>query len=87
MAHGGKRANSGNKLGSVRPKITDYWSQKDIDNYFDYLKNNYKKSDRLAVFVGEHIMGKAVQPLSDADGQTLAIAFHAIFNSAKETKK
>jgi hypothetical protein len=79
MAKGGKREGAGNKAGSIRPKITDYWSQDDIQEYFDHLKENYKKSDRLAVFVGEHLMGKAVQPIGNDNGQPLLISFDQAF--------
>lgn len=65
MKNGGKRKGAGNKLGSIRPKLTDYWSQNDIADYFAFLKENYKKDMGLAKFVGEHIMGKAVQPIGN----------------------
>ena len=73
MAKGGKREGAGNKLGSVRPKMTDYWSQEDIEDYFTWLKGSYKTDATLAKFVGEHLMGKAVQPLGNDDGQPLVI--------------
>lgn len=60
---GGKRIGAGAKLGSVRPKITDHWTQEDIADYFQHLKASYKTSDVLTKFVGEQLMGKAVQPV------------------------
>lgn len=78
--HGGKRVGQGNKEGSVRPKITDYWSQDDIADYFVWLKKSYKKNPRLATFVGEHLMGKPVQPISGEDGKPLEIKFSSTFN-------
>ena len=69
MAHGGKRQGAGVKQGSVRPKITDHWTQDDITEYFAWLKVEYKKQPTLAKFVGEQLMGKAVQPIgNDGDG-------------------
>jgi hypothetical protein len=65
MARGGKRKNAGVKEGSQRPSLTDYWKQEDIVEYFDWLKGAYKKDAQLAKFVGEHIMGKAVQPIGN----------------------
>lgn len=62
---GGKRPNAGNKQGSIRPKITDYWSQDDILEYFTWLKMEYKSQPVLAKFVGEQLMGKAVQPIGN----------------------
>lgn len=62
---GGSRPNAGNKQGSVRPKITDYWTSDDISDYFSWLKEEYKNQPVLAKFVGEQIMGKAVQPIGN----------------------
>jgi hypothetical protein len=70
---GGKRQGAGNKVGSVRPRLTDKWSQEDIDDYFVWLKENYKKDMTLAKFVGEHIMGKAVQPIGNDDDKPFLI--------------
>lgn len=74
MINGGKRERAGNKEGSVRPKMTDFWSQEDIQNYFSYLKENYKKSDVLTKFVGEHLMGKPVQPIGNDGDKPFLIA-------------
>lgn len=67
MSKGGKRKGAGVKEGSIRPKLNDFWSQDDISEYFDWLKGAYQKDSRLAVFVGEHIIGKAVQPIGNDD--------------------
>jgi hypothetical protein len=82
--HGGKREGSGGKLGQVRPKLTDYWSQDDIEEYFYWLKENYKKDTGLAKFVGEHIMGKAVQPIGNDDGKPLIVQFDSAFNGTTQ---
>lgn len=71
---GGKRLGAGNKAGSIRPQLTDYWTKEDIADYFQHLKDNYKKSDRLAVFVGDHILGKAVQPIGNDGDQPFMIS-------------
>ena len=76
---GGKRPGAGNKEGNVRPKITDYWSQEDIAEYFTHLKSKYKESDVLARFVGEQLMGKPVQPIGNDDGKPLIIQFDDAF--------
>lgn len=70
---GGARPNTGPKEGSVRPKFTHYWSTDDIQAYFDWLKENYKLSPQLAKFVGEQIVGKAVQPIAGEDGKPIQI--------------
>lgn len=81
MAHGGKRIGAGNKVGARRPSITEYWSAKDIQDYFDHLKASYKKDPILIKFVGEQLMGKAVQPLGNDNGQPLLISFDQAFKT------
>lgn len=73
MAHGGKRIGAGEKKDSIRPKLTHYWSQEDIKEYFEYLKHAYKTEPVLAKFVGEQLMGKAIQPLTGEDGGPIRI--------------
>lgn len=74
MAKGGKREGAGNKLGSVRPKLSHYWSESDITEYFTWLKENYKNDSQLVKFVGEHLMGKAVQPIGNDGDQPFKIS-------------
>lgn len=81
---GGKRKGAGNKLGSVRPKITDFWTQEDIAEYFGWVKENYKKSDRLATWVGDHLLGKPVQPIGNDQTGELKITFDASLRPSKE---
>ena len=65
MARAGTLHKGGQKEGTVRPKFTDYWKQKDIVDYFDWVRKNYKKNPRLATWVGDHLVGKAVQPIGN----------------------
>lgn len=74
MALGGKRPGAGVKKDSVRPKITSYWSQDDIDDYFAWLKTAYKSEPSLAKFVGEQLMGKAVQPIGNDEDKPFMIS-------------
>ena len=83
--HGGKREGAGSIKGSIRPKLTDYWTTEDISDYFSYLKKNYKKSDTLARFVGEHLMGKAVQPIANDGDKPLIVKFDNAFT--RSTRK
>ncbi len=64
---------AGVKKGSVRPKLTDYWSQDDINDYFTWLKANYALNPALAKFVGEQLMGKAVQPIGNEDDKPFKV--------------
>lgn len=70
---GGKRPGAGNKTGSIRPHITAYWTKKDIEDYFKWLKKAYKKNPRLATWIGDQISGKAAQPLTGPDGGPIQI--------------
>ena len=72
---GGDGKPIGNIEGNMRPRITDYWDSEDIKDYFSYLKKNYKKSDTLAKFVGEQLMGKAVQPIANDGDRPLIVKF------------
>lgn len=85
--NGGKRQGAGNKQGSVRPKITDYWTQDDISDYFVWLKKEYKKQPTLAKFVGEQLMGKAVQPLSSDDNNPMKLELIFDDTFTQQTKK
>ncbi len=71
---GGKRVGAGAKKGSIRPRLTDYWSQQDIQEYFDHLKASYKNDATLTKFVGEHLMGKAVQPIGNDGDEPFKIS-------------
>ena len=74
MASGGKREGAGRKYGSKsRPTIFEFWDNGDIATFFDHLKEKYKTDSRIAVFVGEHLMGKPQQTvaLTGADGAPL----------------
>jgi len=65
MARGGKRQGAGRPKGSGNKRhILDYWEIEDIHEFFQNLKKRYKKSDRLAVWIGDQISGKAVQPIA-----------------------
>ena len=79
MARGGKRPGAGGKEGTVRPKFTEYWTQEEIAEYFQWVKENYKKSPRLATWVGDHLMGKPVQPLGNDDDKPLIVQFSDSF--------
>ena len=42
MAKAGNNHKGGQAVGTVRPKITNYWSEEDIEEYFKWLKKSYK---------------------------------------------
>lgn len=55
--------------------------QKDIDTFMEFLLANYMEDSRLMVWMGDHLFGKAPQPLSNPDGSALSIVFDAQFNA------
>jgi len=76
---GGKRKGAGAYEGQVRPKFNMYWSEDEISNFMEDLKKRAKKSDKIAVFVAEHLFGKAMQPIGNPDGSPLTISFDPVF--------
>lgn len=71
----------GRPKGSGHLNIRDYLSDKDVKTFMEFLLANYMEDSRLMVWLGDHLFGKAIQPLSNADGQPLMIAFDPNFNA------
>lgn len=68
MARGGKRTGAGRPEGSknaksVRATIHTYFSEADIEEFFEFLKDNYKEDMRLMQWVGDHLLGKPSQSI------------------------
>lgn len=84
MSRGNQKGNThkaGRKEGSVNlPKFQDYFTQKEIVEFMIDLKERSKSSDKIAVFVAEHLFGKAMQPIGNPDGSPLSITFDSAFN-------
>lgn len=79
--------NSGNKNGNIHIKLTNHLDDKDIKEFVSWIKKNYKKNPKLATWYGDHIFGKAPQPLTGADGGPLTIVFDSSFDeSSREAK-
>lgn len=78
MAVGGKRPGAGRKPGKT-VRLLDLLSSKDIEAFKKYLLANYTKDNRLAVWMGDHIFGKAPQSLTGPDGGALRIEFDSSF--------
>lgn len=51
------------KGSTSRPNIFDYWDRGDIEEFFEFLKDNYKEDMRLMQWVGDHLLGKAPQSI------------------------
>lgn len=55
-----------------------------VDEFIDYLIDNYKEDARLMQWMGDHIFGKAPQPLlhGDSDGEPLqVVGFNFVSNN------
>jgi hypothetical protein len=71
---GGKRQGSGRKEGSQNlPKLSSFFTDKELLDYVTHLKKRYKKSDIITKFVGEQLFGKAPQPLVGNEGGPIKI--------------
>lgn len=79
MAQGGKIKGSGNKAGSIRPSFTAFWTEKEIFDFMQDMKKRAKKDPRIAIWVGDHLFGKSVQPIGTEDGKPLIIQFSNAF--------
>ncbi|MHB0977946.1 MAG: hypothetical protein ACYC1K_00860 [Minisyncoccota bacterium] len=71
--HGGKRQGAGNKEGSERPNFYKFVEQTEVREFMDWVKKNYKKNPRLAIWYGDHLFGKASLPITGDGGGPLTI--------------
>lgn len=68
MARGGIRPGAGRPEGSkgkpsARATIYTYFKEADIEEFFEFLKDNYKEDMRLMQWVGDHLLGKPQQSI------------------------
>jgi len=83
---GGKREGAGRKKGStVRPQLRDSFTEDELKEFAQSLKERVKTDSVIAKFVGEQIYGKAPQPIEGRmehelifDAETRAKATKAI---------
>jgi hypothetical protein len=82
MAKGGKRPGAGRKKGVTnRPQIRSYFTDKEIGDLVVQLKERAKTDSTILKFLGEQVFGKAPQPLTDDDGNAIAIAGFAFITN------
>lgn len=62
MAKGGKRPGSGRKPGKAL-RLLDLLKKGQIDEFIEFLIDNYKEDSRLMIWMGDHIFGKAPQAI------------------------
>lgn len=87
MAHGGKRQGAGRKKDSIVPKFSTYFTQEELEKFVHNLKERADKSDKIAIFLAEHIWGKAHQTVDANLSGKLEITFDNAFTSSPETNR
>ena len=74
MAKGGRRPGAGRpKGGKDKPHILDYWTPVEVADFFVHIRKQYKKSDRIATWVGDQISGKPAQAITGPEGGPVQI--------------
>lgn len=93
MARGGKREGAGRKPGKMLRllELLETKGKTDKKNYVDefveYLLENYKKDSRLTAWMADHIFGKAPQPISNANDEPFKLTFDPTFNASAPKAK
>jgi hypothetical protein len=72
MARGGAREGAGRKPGKTL-RLLDLLKQSQIDEFIEFLIDNYKEDARLMMWMGDHIFGKAPQAITGPDGGPIEI--------------
>jgi hypothetical protein len=74
MAKGGKRPGAGRPKGSTtRPQLRDHFTRQDVEQLVADLKKRAETDSSILKFLGEQIFGKAPQPLTGEDGESIAV--------------
>jgi hypothetical protein len=74
MAKGGARPGAGRPLGSKNKlSLRDYMKKEDIEEFFEFVLSTYKESERLTIWLGDQLIGKASQQMeiSGPEGEPL----------------
>ncbi len=80
MAKGGKQPGAGRPKGSKNktPRLRDYLDEKDVKTFIEFLLSNYMEDSRLTVWMGDHLFGKAPQPITGEDGGAIKVEVNEI---------
>jgi hypothetical protein len=82
MAKGGKFPGAGRPTGSKNKySIHDFFTEKDVETFIKFLRLNYQNDARLLTWLGDHLFGKAAQPLTGGDGGPIEIKGVTITNA------
>jgi hypothetical protein len=65
---------AGRPVGSTNKySIHSFFAEKDVEGFIKFLKLNYQKDAKLMTWLGDHLFGKAAQPLTGGDGGPIEI--------------
>ena len=75
-----------------RPQFHTYTSEIERKEYVKWVQNNYKKrgNERLAIWYGDQLFGKAMQPIGGHEGGALVLEISEVVakkNAAKQGSK
>jgi len=74
MALGGKRPGAGRPVGSKNKlSLRDYMKKEDIEEFFEFVLSTYKESEKLTIWMGDQLIGKATQAITGPDGGPVQI--------------
>jgi hypothetical protein len=74
MAKGGKRPGAGRPVGSTNKlSLPDYMKNEDIEEFFEFVLSTYKESEKLTIWLGDQLVGKAAQAITGPDGGPIKI--------------
>ncbi len=68
MAKGGARKGAGRPKGAAMLKLHELMKKKDIDQFVEWLLTSYMDDSRVAIWMADHLFGKAPQPITGPDG-------------------
>jgi len=64
---------------TTRPVLRNYYSDKELKEFIEDLKQSAKTDPNIKKFVAEQIFGKAMQPIGNDDGNPLIVQFDDSF--------
>lgn len=75
------------KVGSTnRPAFYTYTTEIERKAYAKWVKENYKKDTKLAVWYGDQMFGKAAQPIGGDPDNPLTLIFDSSFKDAATSR-
>lgn len=73
------------KGSTTRPQLRNFVTEEQIQEFVEYMVENYQKKPELAKWFGDQLFGKAVQPIGNDDRGALIVQFDNAFASSPKT--